>query len=271
MIATGVKPKPAERPERLKALAQGTLLYLGPLVLLLLLWQLVVTVRGLPPYILPSPGRVAAAFRDLLADGTLPAHLWASSKRLLVGSLAGFALAVPLGYAIALFRPFRILFTPIISLTQPIPGLGWVPLAILWFGLNDRAVNFIIFLSAFFPILLNTITGVRAVDRNLLRVARVMRASPAMVVTDVIIPGALPYIMTGIRIGFGYGWRALVGGEMIATTTGLGFMIFNARNYLKTDEVLVGMLTIGVFWSIVENQVLRRIEAKTIERWGSVK
>lgn len=246
----------------------NVLIFLAPMVGALILWQLATVVSAWPQYLLPGPLVVAATLWKLLTSGVLLSYLLASIGRLLLGCVVAFVIAVPLGYAIGSSRITDRIFSPLISITQPIPGIAWIPLAILWFGLGPTAVGFIIFLSAFFPIVLNTTTGVRTVTRELIRVGRVFQFSHRMMVFDVVLPGALPYIVTGVRLGFGYGWRALVAGEMIAATSGLGYMIFHARDYLRTDEVIVGMLTIGLFWAAMERLILRPIERRTIERWG---
>lgn len=255
----------------MKAVFHGLALYFGPLMVVALIWQIMVWWSQWPTYLLPGPVVVGRTFWSLLVQGVLLNHLISSIKVLLIGGVAGVVLAIPMGLWIATWRPADIFFNPIITVLQPIPGIAWIPLAILWFGLGPTSVGFIIFLSVFFPILLNTISGVRTISRDLLRVATVMMCPFWMVITDVIIPGALAYIITGLRIGLGYGWRALVAGEMIAATSGLGFMIFDARNYLKTDEVIVGMATIGLFWALVERVLLKPLEKKTIERWGMAK
>lgn len=247
------------------------LLFLAPIAGLFVIWQLAVTLAKWPPYLLPGPWIVAETFWKLLTTGILFDYLLASVGRLFIGCAAGFVLAVVLGYTIGVSRLMDRVFSPIITLLQPIPGIAWIPLAILWFGLGPMAVGFIIFLSAFFPIVMNTITGVRTIGHDYMKASRVFRFSQRMMLFDVVLPGALPYIVTGTRIGFGYGWRALVAGEMIAASSGLGYMIFDARSYLKTDEVIVGMLTIGLFWAAVERLVLRPIEQRTIERWGMAK
>lgn len=246
----------------------NVLIFAAPIAGAILLWQLVTIVSGWPNYLLPGPLAVAVTFWKLVSSGVLLQHLLASFGRLLIGCVAGFVIAVPLGYAIGSSRIVDRIFSPLISITQPIPGIAWIPLAILWFGLGPTAVGFIIFLGAFFPIVLNTTTGVRTITRDLMRVGRVFQFSRRMMAFDVVLPGALPYIVTGVRLGFGYGWRALVAGEMIAAASGLGYMIFQARDYLKTDEVIVGMLTIGLFWAAMERLILRPIERRTIERWG---
>lgn len=244
------------------------LIFLAPIAGVVLIWQFATIISGWPVYLLPGPMVVTVTFWKLLSSGVLFQDLLVSFGRLLIGCVAGFVIAVPLGYAIGSSRIVDRVFSPIISITQPIPGIAWIPLAILWFGLGPTAVGFIIFLAAFFPIVLNTTAGVRMVTRDLIRVGRVFQFSRRMMAFDVVLPGALPYIVTGVRLGFGYGWRALVAGEMIAATNGLGYMIFQARDFLKTDEVIVGMLTIGMFWAVIERLVLRPIERRTIERWG---
>lgn len=249
-------------------LVGNALLFLAPIAVFIAIWHLATLFADWPDYLLPSPVVVAGTFWTLLSSGLLIEYLVASVGRLLLGCLTGFIVAVPLGYAIGGSRLMDRMFSPIISVIQPIPGIAWIPLAILWFGLGPMAVGFIIFLAAFFPILLNTVTGVRMLSKDLVRVGRVFQFPRHMMVFDIILPGALPYIVTGTRLGFGYGWRALVAGEMIAATSGLGYMIFDARNYLKTDEVIVGMLTIGLFWATIERLVLRPLERRTIEKWG---
>jgi len=246
----------------------GALLFAAPIAGFILVWHVATKISGWPEYLLPGPAAVALTFWKLLSSGVLLEYLLVSFGRLMLGCVAAFVVAVPLGYAIGSWRLMDRIFSPLISITQPIPGIAWIPLAILWFGLGPTAVGFIIFLSAFFPLVLNTTTGVRTVTRELIRVGRVFQFSHRMMVFDVALPGALPYIVTGARLGFGYGWRALVAGEMIAATSGLGYMIFEARDYLKTDEVIVGMLTIGLFWAAMERLILRPIERRTIERWG---
>lgn len=245
-------------------------LFLLPIAGFILIWEIATLVAKWPPYLLPGPAKVAETFWGLLINGDLLRYLRDSVGRLMLGSVTAFFVAVPMGYLIATSRLADRTFSPLIAMTQPIPGIAWIPLAILWFGLGPAAVGFIIFLSAFFPILINTVAGVRAVGKDLRRVAQVFHFPRRMLLFDVMLPGALPYIVTGTRLGFGYGWRALVAGEMIAASSGLGYMIFDARNYLKTDEVIVGMLTIGLFWAFVERVALRPIERCTVERWGMV-
>jgi NitT/TauT family transport system permease protein/taurine transport system permease protein len=136
--------------------------------------------------------------------------------------------------------------------------------------LNQGAVTFIIFMSAFFPILFSTLTGVRATDRVLIDASETLGATHRDIVRHVILPSTLPFVMTGVRLGFGYGFRALVAGEMIAGSSGLGYMIFNAQDYLRSDIVVLGMLVIGILWLLIDRIVLKPIERRTVERWGTL-
>jgi taurine transport system permease protein len=180
-------------------------------------------------------------------------------------------LALPLGILVGVNRTASALFTPPTVFFQAIPGLAWVPLAILWLGIGHKAVTFIIFNSVFFPILVNTILGIRSIPENMVNGALCLGASPWVLVKEVYVPGALPSIVAGVRLGSGYGWRALIGGEMIATSTGLGFMIFDARQFLGTDVVILGMVVIGILWLVTDSVILRPLERRTVLRWGTVR
>jgi ABC-type nitrate/sulfonate/bicarbonate transport system permease component len=155
-------------------------------------------------------------------------------------------IAIPLGVAMGWWKRVHDQLDPLVEMLRPIPPLAWIPLSILWFGVGDTQNQFIILLGIFFPILLNTITGVKSVEPNLVRAARCMGASEAAVLRRVVLLAALPQIVTGIRIGLGVGWMALVAAELVGANSGLGFLINDARTLLRTDIVIVGMITIGV-------------------------
>jgi NitT/TauT family transport system permease protein/taurine transport system permease protein len=245
--------------------------FLFPLAMIVALWALVAAVSPYPDYLFPSPGMVAAKGWELLLSGDVLRHSAASMFRLGLGFAVGIALALPLGILVGVNRTASALFTPPTTFFQAIPGLAWVPLAILWLGIGHKAVTFIIFNSVFFPILFNTILGIRSIPDNMVNAALTLGASPWVLVKDVYVPGALPSIVAGVRLGIGYGWRALIGGEMIATSTGLGFMIFDARQFLGTDVVILGMIVIGVLWLLVDTMILRPLERRTVLRWGTVR
>lgn len=249
-----------------------TMLWLvGPFVPIILIWQGVCQLGLFSPILLPPPIRVAEAFVEYVSDGELFKHIGASLFRLSLGVIAGLLIGLPVGVAMGMSPLVRRFLDPIVNLGQAIPGLAWIPLAILWFGLGYKAVTFIIFTSVFFPVLFATLTGIQSVPLVLINAALTMGANRRQVIFDVLLKGALPSIITGVRLGIGYGWRSLVGGEMIAATAGLGFLIFDARQFLKSDVVIMGMLTIGLTWVVMDRLLLKPLERRTIERWGMVR
>jgi taurine transport system permease protein len=245
--------------------------FVFPLALIVLVWWVAAALEIYPDYLFPSPLKVAAKGWELTLSGDIFRHSAASMFRLGLGFALGFGLALPLGILVGINRTASALFTPPTVFFQAIPGLAWVPLAILWLGIGHKAVTFIIFNSVFFPILFNTILGIRSIPENMVNAALCLGASPWVLVKEVYVPGALPSIMAGVRLGSGYGWRALIGGEMIATSTGLGFMIFDARQFLGTDVVILGMVVIGILWLATDSVILRPLERRTVLRWGTVR
>jgi NitT/TauT family transport system permease protein/taurine transport system permease protein len=245
--------------------------FLFPLAVLGGVWAGVASLHLYPDYLFPSPHQVFAKGWDMTLSGEIFRHSAASMYRLGLGFVVGLGLALPLGILIGVNRTASALFMPPITFFQAIPGLAWVPLAILWLGLGPAAVTFIIFNSVFFPIVFNTILGIRSIPENMVNAALCLGASPWVLVREVYLPGALPSIVAGVRLGAGYGWRALIGGEMIATSTGLGFMIFDARQFLGTDVVILGMVVIGILWLVLDSLILRPLEKRTVIRWGTVR
>jgi ABC-type nitrate/sulfonate/bicarbonate transport system permease component len=220
------------------------------LVLLLLAWQ-VLSGWYLPrvdrqfAILLPPPSEVLKAGWELLLSGELPMHLWASLRREFV-AFAFALLAIPLGIAMGWWKWAHDEIDPVIELLRPIPPIAWIPLSILWFGVGDVQNQFIIFLGIFFPILVNTVIGVKNIEPNLIRAARCLGASEWRMLRRVVLPAVLPQLMTGIRVGFGVGWMALVAAELVGATSGLGFLINDARSLLRTDIILLGMFVIGL-------------------------
>jgi NitT/TauT family transport system permease protein/taurine transport system permease protein len=207
---------------------------------------------------------------SLLSDGALLKHTWDSTFRLLVGFIVGVSVAIPLGIAMGLNRHIARFFDPLINLAQAIPGLAWIPLALVWFGTGFTSLTFIIFMAVFFPVVFSTLGGVRGTNETLVWAVLTMGGNKIDVLKDVVLPGALPSIVTGIRIGMGYGWRSVIAAEMIAASSGLGYMIFDARNWLDTPVVIVGMIVMGLCWLALDRLFLKPIEASTIEKWGLV-
>jgi NitT/TauT family transport system permease protein/taurine transport system permease protein len=239
-----------------------------PFAILIALWDLVVVVGNYPVYLFPPPTKVLTTMLNVLASGQLLEHVWESSLRVLLGTGMAMAIGLPLGFAMGINRRVSAYTTPMVTFFQAIPGLAWVPMAILWFGIGYKTVTFIVFMSVFFPILFNTVLGIRTVSETLIHAALTLGANRWQLITEVYIPGALAQIVVGIRLGVAYGWRALVGAEMIGAVSGLGWLIFDSRLQLRTDLVIVGMITLGLIWLALDFIFLRPLEARTVERWG---
>jgi taurine transport system permease protein len=242
----------------------------APFVVLVAAWALV-TLSGLVPALfLPPPGDVLRVAWEQALDGSLWTNLAASLGRVLLGIVFSVPLAVALGVAVGRERRLAPVVEPIVGFFNALSGIAWLPLAITWFGLGWTSVTFIMFNTIFFLVFFNTLVGVRAVPRLFEHAVRTMGGGRRHVILQVLIPGALPSIVTGLRLSIGFGWRALIAAEMIATTTGLGFLIYNAANFHQSDTILVGILTIGLLWLATDRLLLQPLERRTIERWGLV-
>jgi ABC-type nitrate/sulfonate/bicarbonate transport system permease component len=237
------------------------------LVALLLIWQVLCgwylpRVDKQYAVLLPPPSEVLKAGWELLLSGELLMHLGASLRRELIAF--GFALvAIPLGIAMGWWRALHDMVDPVVELLRPIPPIAWIPLSILWFGVGDLQNQFIIFLGIFFPILINTIIGVKNIDPNLIRAARCLGANEWRMLRRVVLPAVLPQLMTGIRVGFGVGWMALVAAELVGATSGLGFLINDARSLLRTDVIILGMLVIGMAGFCID-LLIRRLSRRML-------
>jgi ABC-type nitrate/sulfonate/bicarbonate transport system permease component len=233
-------------------------------------WQGLSSLGFIPAYKLPSPIAIAYGLRDLIVVGMPPGrflfeHIIYSLYRVLLGFSVAAVIAIPLGIFMGISERCRSIIDPLVEIIRPIPPLAWIPIAILWFGIGDGSAAFIIFLGAFFPILLNTVSGVISVDKVLVDVAYTLNADRTHICTKVLIPGALPAIFTGMRIGMGVGWMALVAAEFTGVKEGfgLGYMIMTARDIQRPDEIVAGMLVIGLI-GICIDFVLRRIRTMVI-------
>ncbi len=241
-----------------------------PFAVLLAVWAMVTGTGWVSPLFLPPPGDVGRVAVELARDGSLWINIAASLGRVLLGVVASVPLAVGLGVLVALNRRLASVVEPIVGFFNALSGIAWLPLAITWFGLGWTSVTFIMFNTIFFLVFFNTLVGVRAVPRIFEQAVLTMGGSRRHVIFQVLIPGALPSVVTGIRMSIGFGWRALIAAEMIATTTGLGFLIYNGANFLQSDTILVGIIVIGVLWLLTDRLLLRPLERRTIERWGLI-
>jgi len=238
---------------KLKGIAAKAAIPAGGLAGFLLLWQLL-CVRYTAEQ-LPSPWIVAQAFLESAREGNLLKNVEISLFRFSAAYSIAVAAGIPLG--IFLGRSFTGLATlnPLLQILRPISPIAWFPLAVLWFGIGNAPAIFIIFLSAFFPILLSTIVAVRSVPQTYLKVAANFGLSKGALVLKVIVPAALPSIVVGLRIAIGTAWIHLVAGEMLGAQSGLGFMIVDARNFLRTDLIIAGMLLVGVLGLAIDSAV----------------
>jgi NitT/TauT family transport system permease protein/taurine transport system permease protein len=241
-----------------------------PFAALVAAWAVVTGTGLVPALFLPPPADVLRTAWDLARDGSLWINIAASLGRMLLGIVFSVPLAVALGILIALNRRVAPVVEPIVGFFNALSGIAWLPLAITWFGLGWTSVTFIMFNTIFFLVFFNTLVGVRTVPGILEHAVRTLGGSRRHVIFQVLIPGALPSIVTGLRLSIGFGWRALIAAEMIATSTGLGFLIYNAANFHQSDAILVGILTIGVLWLATDRLLLQPLERRTIERWGLI-
>lgn len=242
--------------------------WLLPLVSLLgftLLWQW--GAGFYPPDQLPPPRLVAEALREIAESGQLVEHVRASLARFAVAYGLAALTAVPLGLVLGNWAAARRAADPLLQLLRPISPIAWFPLAVLWFGIGNPPAIFIIFLAAFFPMLVATISGVAHVDRLFLKVAANFGAGRAQTFFHVILPAAFPHIVVGLHIALATAWVHLVAGEMLGAQSGLGFLIVDARNFLRTDLIIAGMLVVGVLGLLI-NAAMRQAERLVQTRWG---
>ncbi len=242
-----------------------------PVLLLVALWQLLSSSGAIPANRLPSPVMIVHGLTELATEGlppgySLTGHCLASLKRVLSGVAVAFLLALPIGLFMGYWGRVRDLLNPIVEMIRPIPPLAWVPISILWFGIGDTSASFIIFLGAFFPILLNTISGAVSVNKRLIESAVLLGAGRGALFTKILIPGAMPSIITGIRISLGIGWMTLVAAEFTGVRSGygLGYMIMTARDIQRADQIIAGMAVIGLIGYAMD-LIVRRVEARVLK------
>ena len=242
------------------------------LLLAAALYEVVARSGFFPAALLPTLPKVADTLWALLLDGTMLEHAFYTLYRVLFGLALAVAVALPLGILMGRFRPVENFCLPLASALMPIPSLAWVPVFILWFGLGNTVAILIVFYAALFPMLLNAWSGVRAVNALWLRAAGVMGADERALFWKVIIPGTSPFIITGLRQSFLRAWIAVVGAEMLAASDwGLGWVIFDAKEFLNTDVMLAALAVIGLIGFAFERLVFGSIERATVIRWGMVR
>ncbi len=218
---------------------------LSGLLLFVLLWQAVVSLGIWPEHLLPSPLSTVKAIAELHTDGTLWPYIGISLYRFATGYLLAAALAIPLGLLLGWFTRALRMANPVLQMLRPISPTAWFPFIVLWFGIGDAPAIAIITIAAFFPILFSTISAIGRIDPTYLRVADNYGLSRLQFFVKIAIPAAFPSIMVGLHLAIGTAWIFLVSGEMVGAQAGLGYLIVDARNNLRTDMVMAGIVLIG--------------------------
>jgi ABC-type nitrate/sulfonate/bicarbonate transport system permease component len=230
-------------------------------------WQVVVIAFRPHPSVLPPPAHVAETFATLVASGELLVDAGISLARVFLAWTISACIAIPLGLAMGWSRALERVVDPFVELFRPISPLAWIPLAILWFGINEGGKVFIVCIATFFPILLTTIAGVKRIDKVLIHAGQVLGCTTASrLFRKVIFPAAMPSILVGLRISFGMGWAAIIAGELVAARSGLGYLIANGMEILRADKVLIGMAVIG-FLGVSFDALFRAIARRL--SWGT--
>ena len=227
----------------------------------LVMWEAVCRAGLVEPIFLPPPSQVFARAAAMADQGSLFWNVLASARRVMVGFAAAVVVAVPLGIWLGTSRIARAVFDPVISFLRPLPSMSWIPLSLLWFGINETQKYSIVFMGSFVPALLYVMEATRSIDPVLVRAARNLGANRWQVMREVLLPGCLPQIISGMKIILGLSWTCVISAELVAAKEGLGFMIMNGKEFFQTDTVVLGMVLIS--FTVLATDLLVR----ALERW----
>lgn len=247
-------------PPRLRLLSAS----IASVIVFLALWELACRAGLVDPVFLPPPSAVFAKAMAMVHDGTLLGNVLASARRVMVGFLAATLVAIPLGIILGTSVYARAIFDPILSLLRPLPSMSWIPLSLLWFGITETQKYSIVFMGTFAPALVYVIEATRSIDPLLIRAAQNLGASRWQVMREVILPGSLPQILSGLKVILGLAWTCVISAELVAAREGLGFLIMNGKEFFQTEIVVLGMVLISItvlitdfVFRAIENWVLR--------------
>ncbi len=244
---------------------------LFPFLVVAVIWEIIARLEVFSRRLFPTLEEIFSSLYRLTVAGILPMHAFETVLRLLSGFAIAAVIGVTIGVLMARSRRAEDIFLPLVSILAPIPGLAYAPLFLLWFGLGNFPAVLLVGFVSMFPIIFNSWTGVKAVKEIWVRSAQAMGADDKRLFRYVILPGALPYILTGMRLGLAQAWRVLVAVEMLAAVPwGLGWLIFGAREMLNTDVMMAGILLIAVIGLLLEKLVFEKIERYTVVRWGMI-
>jgi NitT/TauT family transport system permease protein/taurine transport system permease protein len=239
-----------------------------PFAALIALWWIAKIAFVADDRILVSPLQVGATLLELAAHGVLAEYAATSLKMIGTAALLSALVGVPLGFLIGSNRHAARALEASLRFLQGVSGIAWLPLAIIWFGFTHVTTLVVVIYTLMVPIVFNTMIGVRTIPENYALALRSLGAGRLRIVWDVLLPGALPSIVVGLRLGMGYGWRALIAAEMLVRKGGLGDLIFGARTFGQIDRIIAGMVVIGTLYVVVDRLIVQPIENMTVARWG---
>jgi NitT/TauT family transport system permease protein len=222
-------------------------------ILIIIIWYLITSVFKLVnPYFLPSPVEVCSSAWDIIQSGELLTDTLDTLFKVFGGMICASVVAIPLGVLLGWYHKLENLCSFVISILRPIPPIAWIPFSILWFGIGTAPAVFIIFIGCVFPILIYTIDGVKRTDKVLVESAQTLGASDKIVLTEVILPSAVPHIVSGLKVGIGIALMCTISAEMIGSSSGLGYLILTSTNLFDTGTTVVGMLVIGLIGLVLD-------------------
>lgn len=220
--------------------------------ILLLLWFVVSELGIWSSYLLPSPIKIFNTTVKLLSTGELLKHIFVSLARVIMGFIISFFIAFPIGIFMGLKNKVAYILNPLLEFFRHVPPLALIPLLILWFGIGEKSKMIVIILASFFPMLLNIIKGISSCDNKLIEVGKTFKFNKYELFMKIILPYAMKDIIVGMRIGLGYSWRAIIGAELIAASSGIGYMILDAQALSRPDKVIVGIFSIGLMGIFID-------------------
>ena len=220
--------------------------------IILLLWKITNYLGIWSDYILPSPEKVYSTFLNMISDGSIFINVYASMKRVLIGFAISTAIGVPLGIFFGIYSGVYEYFKSLINFLRNTPPLALIPMLILWFGIGEESKIIIIVLASFFPIFTSTLKGIKNCDSKLIEVGRVFEFSKLQIIFKIIIPNAILDIAVGLKLALGYSFRAIIGAELVADSSGLGYLISDGKEMSRTDVVIVGIIVIGLLGIITD-------------------
>jgi NitT/TauT family transport system permease protein len=243
-----------------------------PFLLLFAAWQLLSVYGGFPKKLVPELGQIVSTFARLAMEGILWNAAVSTLYRLLLGFMLSAVIGVVIGILMGRHKAIEDALLPLISFVYPIPGIAYAPLFVLWFGLGDLPAILLIAFASTFAVIMNTWKGVKSVKPVWVKSAEIMGARNVDIFWRIVLPGALPFILSGLRLGLASAWRILVAVEMLMSVkVGLGWMIFGSQTFLNTDVMLATIALIGLIGVVLEKQVFEQIERRTVVRWGMVR